>query len=543
MSSPIISEFYTHLIGDALNLPTLKASAHFSGTAIIDSDPTNATGVLWYGALNNFYRQTRNFVIDLTATHNATGIHWEVSQAASLQNIAIEMTKGGAQRGIYIDGGAGGFIADIVFNGGSVGASFGNQQFTMRNLTFNNCSTGILMPWGYSWSFRSLAFNACSVGLNISRSKNATEGETIGAVVLGDSTVSDTAQGIVTSFNWASLPSAGGSLILDNVEFRGSGVAVASVSGEMILAGGRTIDFWAQGNGYVDAAGNLSQWKKGRESFLAPSKPKALLTDAGRVFEKSRPQYSNYPASSFISVKSKGAKGDGVTDDTAALQQIFDTASTDSIVYFDHGAYVISDTLKVPKNIRITGEIWPLIMVSGPKFQNQFAPIPAFQVGQPGDVGTVEISDLIFEIIGPQPGAVIIEWNVAGAQPGAAGIWDVHARLGGSAGTRLQSDRCASQFNTDGTADPNCTAAFLMLHVTKTGSAYLENNWFWLADHELDLAQGGELDLYNGRGVLIESEVGPVWMYGTAAEHSTLYQYQLVNARNVFLSIFQSETP
>src|SRR5213075_908739 len=118
------------------------------------------------------------------------------------------------------------------------------------------------------------------------------------------------------------------------------------------------------------------------------------------------------PVTSFVSVKSAGAKGDGVTDDTAAIQAVLNSAKPDQVIYFDHGAYIITSTIKVPKNIKITGEIWPLLMASGPAVGDQQNPIPMLQVGQPGDEGAVEISDLILETKGPAPGAILVEWNV-----------------------------------------------------------------------------------------------------------------------------------
>lgn len=100
---------------------------------------------------NNFFRQVRNFVIDLTAmpVNVGAGIHWQVAQATSLQNIEFNMrTDGGeanAQQGIFMDNGSGGFMTDLVFNGGRYGAFLGSQQFTTRNLVFNNCKTAIFM--------------------------------------------------------------------------------------------------------------------------------------------------------------------------------------------------------------------------------------------------------------------------------------------------------------------------------------------------------------------------------------------------------------
>lgn len=78
VSTPIIQYYYTQLVGDAINPPTLKASAEFEGMAVIDSDPYEDSGANWYTNQNNFFRQVRNFVIDITAqpASSGAGIHW-----------------------------------------------------------------------------------------------------------------------------------------------------------------------------------------------------------------------------------------------------------------------------------------------------------------------------------------------------------------------------------------------------------------------------------------------------------------------------------
>ena len=208
------------------------------------------------------------------------------------------------------------------------------------------------------------------------------------------------------------------------------------------------------------------------------------------------------------------------------MQNLFtQAAAAGQIAYFDHGAYKITNTVMVPPQLNITGEVYPMIMASG--FTDQSNPKAVFQVGSPGDTGSVEISDLVFQTIGPNPGAILVEWNVAQASPGSVGMWDVHWRIGGSAGTQLQSDTCTKTPNVTTYANSDCEGAFLLLHVTAQGSIYMENNWAWVADHELDRSDHNQLNIYNGRGILIESENGPVWMYGTSAEHSVLYNYQV----------------
>ena len=51
-----------------------------------------------------------------------------------------------------------------------------------------------------------------------------------------------------------------------------------------------------------------------------------------------------------------------------------------------------------------------------------------------------------------------------------------------------------------------------------------------------------QISLYNGRGMLIKSQ-GPVWLWGTASEHSLLYNYEFIGVQALFSGFMQSETP
>jgi len=146
ISGSIKPAYFTQLIGDAANPPTLKATSNFEGFGLIDGNPYYTENLNWK-AVNVFFRQVRNFVIDTTAipaNKAATGMHWPTSQATSLQNIVFNMpaTSDVVHVGLFIEEGSGGFMTDLTFNGGAAGASIGNQQYTMRNLKFNNCKTG-----------------------------------------------------------------------------------------------------------------------------------------------------------------------------------------------------------------------------------------------------------------------------------------------------------------------------------------------------------------------------------------------------------------
>lgn len=80
ISSAINTYYYTQMIGDARNPPTLLASPNFSGFAVIDADPyiPNGYGAQWFANQDNFYRSVRNLIIDLRqipASTSAIGLH------------------------------------------------------------------------------------------------------------------------------------------------------------------------------------------------------------------------------------------------------------------------------------------------------------------------------------------------------------------------------------------------------------------------------------------------------------------------------------
>lgn len=45
------------------------------------------------------------------------------------------------------------------------------------------------------------------------------------------------------------------------------------------------------------------------------------------------------------------------------------------------------------------------------------------KVGNVGDVGSMEMQDLIFTTQGPTAGAILVEWNIQAKSAGSAGLW------------------------------------------------------------------------------------------------------------------------
>jgi len=110
----------TQLIGNPNGPPVLQATPNFSGFGIIDGDHYYTANLNWLST-NVFYRQVRNFVIDMTqipSGSSATGIHWPTAQATSLQNIVFQMSQAsGTQHvGLFIESGTY-FLYHDILNG------------------------------------------------------------------------------------------------------------------------------------------------------------------------------------------------------------------------------------------------------------------------------------------------------------------------------------------------------------------------------------------------------------------------------------------
>jgi hypothetical protein len=124
--------YNTMVAGDLHNLPTIKAVPPFNAIAILDSNPYYPNPTNWYQNQNNMWRQVRNLILDITDlpySFSGGAIHWQVAQATSLQNIVMNARKGSCatnqQHGIFMDNGSGGFMRDLIVNGGGRGALFG----------------------------------------------------------------------------------------------------------------------------------------------------------------------------------------------------------------------------------------------------------------------------------------------------------------------------------------------------------------------------------------------------------------------------------
>ncbi|OGM39526.1 hypothetical protein ABOM_012090 [Aspergillus bombycis] len=548
VSSSIIQYYNTQFLGDPTDYPTILAAASFVGLGVITSDVYVGDQEEWYINTNNFLRNVRNFKIDITRTDPMAyvcAIHWQVAQGTTLENIEFYMAQDQetTQQGIYMENGSGGFMSNLTFVGGNFGAYLGNQQFTSNHLVFVNCKTALQIHWDWAWTMQDVVIESCGTGIVVTGGAGGpmSNGQGVGSLILVDALIANTPTGIITSL-YSKNSTA---FLLQNVGFYNVEKAImAERFTDPILAGGNEvlIDAWGFGLYAQDYDVQFAQQRNLPAMQRSESLTGSTVYNKGtpNFFVRRRPQYFDIGHSQVFDVKAYGARGDGKTDDTAVLNSILSTAANmSSIVYFPYGIYVVKDTLNIPKGSRIVGQAWSQIMATGSKFQDAENPHVAVKVGEEGDVGIVEIQDMMFTVSGPTAGAVLMEWNVHESTQGSAGLWDSHFRVGGAKGSNLQAADCPKQ---PANINKNCIAASLLLRITKSASAYMENVWAWTADHDLDITSQDQVDIYSARGILIESQ-GPTWMYGTSCEHNVLYQYQLSGAQNLVMGMIQTESP
>lgn len=84
----------------------------------------------------------------------------------------------------------------------------------------------------------------------------------------------------------------------------------------------------------------------------------------------------------------------------------------------------------------------------------------------------------------------------------------------------------------------------MSMYVTPESSGlYMENCWLWVADHDIDSPTSTRITVFAGRGLLIESLTGRIWLSASSVEHHTMYQYQLANTRSAYIGFAQTESP
>jgi len=391
--------FYTHMVGNYKCPPTLflkNGTFPNKGMNWVLSGDTSYDG----DHDGEFYRSV-SFLNIVIGAGNAggCGIHWAESQATWIRNVTIDLGEDG-NIGIFDENGSGGFASDLTILGGQTGLSVGNQQWTWLNVKIDGSKVACINHiWNWVSTWQGLELRNCPVGMSFT-------GDAVGSTLILDATAINVSTLLKTTPSTHVLLER---LTLTNVETVVSGGATPFPGG-----GGSTLTVpaWGQGPWYKD--GILQPSTSGPLPLTRPNSP---------LERRPRPTF-DAQGSTIVNVYSKGAKGDGVTDDTAAIQSAL--AAPGGVVFLPCGTYLISDTLNIQSGGAIIGELNSILLANAasPVFSDAENPAPLLR--SPPAPATASIVDVMFSTSGDAPGCILLNWLSSSS---AGGLWDVEWRM------------------------------------------------------------------------------------------------------------------
>lgn len=194
-------------------------------------------------------------------------------------------------------------------------------------------------------------------------------------------------------------------IVLNNLLVENSQSVVLVSGGDTILEGSfGPLYFNSWVNGYQTLSDGLSGSRTGFVS-PAPRKSPGLLDSSGAYFSRSKRQYAG---STPIVATDHDILSDGTGDQTAAINSLL-AASVGSIIFFPGGICLVKGTVRIPVGSMIVGSGWSQIMGTGSYFQDVKNPKVMVRVGNNGDSGVIEISDMLFTVQGSTAGAILME--------------------------------------------------------------------------------------------------------------------------------------
>ncbi|KAL2130724.1 hypothetical protein VTI74DRAFT_6053 [Chaetomium olivicolor] len=142
----------------------------------------------------------------------------------------------------------------------------------------------------------------------------------VGSASVMDSSFTNVGTAVLVSPPSAAVGSRSTGLVLENVALSGVPAVVADTSGTTHLsgAGQSLVDHWVLGPVYAGSASARSFLMGGKVGRYR--RDGGLVDSSGNYFERPKPQYEDRAVGDFVHIKDFGAVGDGVTDDTAAVQ-------------------------------------------------------------------------------------------------------------------------------------------------------------------------------------------------------------------------------
>jgi sugar lactone lactonase YvrE len=229
------------------------------------------------------------------------------------------------------------------------------------------------------------------------------------------------------------------------------------------------------------------------------------------------------PSDSWVNLQTLGVKGDGITDDTAAIQKAI---AEHAVLYIPMGRYLVTDTIRLRPDTVLIGlhpSMTQFDLADGtPAFQSPGAPKALLETPQGGHNIVTGIGLFTGGINGRAVGAV---WMA-----GADSLMDDVRFLGGH-GTNAADGKRMNPYNNTHTADPNNNyrwdAQYPSLWVTNGGGGTFADIW--------------TPSTFAQAGLLVSNTTTPGFVYELSSEHHVRTEIQLDRVENWELDALQTE--
>ncbi len=229
------------------------------------------------------------------------------------------------------------------------------------------------------------------------------------------------------------------------------------------------------------------------------------------------------PASTWVNLLTLGVKGDGVTDDTAAIQKAIDEHPT---LYIPMGRYLVTDTIHLRPNTVLIGLHPSMTQIDlkdgSPLYQDSGPSRALIQTPQGGHNIVVGLGLFTGGINDRAVGSL---WMA-----GADSLMDDVRFLGGH-GTSLADGKRMNPYNNTHTGDPDpryrWDVQYPSLWITNGGGGTFSNIW--------------TPSTFAAAGLLISDTSTPGHVYELSSEHHVRNEIRLVRAQNWDLLALQTE--
>ncbi|HKZ30774.1 MAG TPA: glycosyl hydrolase family 28-related protein [Vicinamibacteria bacterium] len=302
---------------------------------------------------------------------------------------------------------------------------------------------------------------------------------------------------------------------MENVACRGVGTfALFRESGRRLAASGGSyvVKAFSHGLHYADL-GAAGETKTVFDAAPVATLPAAVPSDLAPL----------PPGETWVNALALGARGDGKTDDTAALQKAIDTHRT---LYLPTGKYVVSDTLTLRPDSVLVGlhpSATQLVLPDRtPAFQGVGGPKPLLLAPKGGTTIVIGVG---LYTNGINPRALSVQWMA-----GPRSMMNDVRFLGGHGTTGLDGKR-ENPYNNAHSADPDLArrwdSQYPSLWVTEGGGGTFFDLW--------------TPSTFAAAGLLVSNTETSGRVYQMSSEHHVRYEVQLKNVANWELHALQTE--